>query len=107
MVVVMGHGGDGGDESPHPFGGGFGNHHIDVRVAEKTLTGDWKGNRDDDNMDDRDHLATIVISDDDICDEKGVLATRQLRRQVEPIVTTIVVAKGYVFAVTSMPYNHL
>ncbi|CAH1449771.1 unnamed protein product [Lactuca virosa] len=30
MAVVMGHGGDGGDEPPHPFGGDFGVHQIDA-----------------------------------------------------------------------------
>ncbi|CAI9270457.1 unnamed protein product [Lactuca saligna] len=30
MVAVMGHGGDGGDEPPHPFGGGFGDHQNNV-----------------------------------------------------------------------------
>ncbi|CAI9270101.1 unnamed protein product [Lactuca saligna] len=30
MVVVMGHGGDGGDEPSHPFSGNFGVHQIDV-----------------------------------------------------------------------------
>ncbi|CAI9294086.1 unnamed protein product [Lactuca saligna] len=30
MAVVMGHGGDGGDEPPHPFGGGFGDDQNDV-----------------------------------------------------------------------------
>ncbi|XP_052619991.1 uncharacterized protein LOC111899573 [Lactuca sativa] len=30
MAAVMGHGGDGGDEPPHPFGGGFGDHQNDV-----------------------------------------------------------------------------
>ncbi|CAI9298194.1 unnamed protein product [Lactuca saligna] len=29
MATVMGHGRDGGDEPPHPFGGGFGDHQID------------------------------------------------------------------------------
>ena len=29
MAAVMGHGGDGGDEPPHPFGGGFGDHQND------------------------------------------------------------------------------
>ncbi|CAI9275692.1 unnamed protein product [Lactuca saligna] len=31
MAAVMGHGGDGGDEPPHPFGGDFGVHQIDAR----------------------------------------------------------------------------
>ncbi|CAI9295807.1 unnamed protein product [Lactuca saligna] len=30
MVAVMSHGGDGGDEPPHPFGGSFGDHQNDV-----------------------------------------------------------------------------
>ncbi|CAH1440098.1 unnamed protein product [Lactuca virosa] len=30
MAAVMGQGGDGGDEPPHPFGGGFGDHQNDV-----------------------------------------------------------------------------
>ncbi|CAI9282487.1 unnamed protein product [Lactuca saligna] len=30
MADVMGHGGDGGDEPPHPFDGGFGDHQNDV-----------------------------------------------------------------------------
>ncbi|CAI9276405.1 unnamed protein product [Lactuca saligna] len=30
MAAVMGHGGGGGDEPPHPFGGGFGDHQNDA-----------------------------------------------------------------------------
>ncbi|CAH1452783.1 unnamed protein product [Lactuca virosa] len=32
MAAVMGHGGDGGDEPPYPFGGGFGDHQNDGDV---------------------------------------------------------------------------
>ncbi|CAI9263162.1 unnamed protein product [Lactuca saligna] len=36
--AVIGHGGDGGDEPPHPFGGGFGDHQNDeCLVAEVAL----------------------------------------------------------------------
>ncbi|CAI9269660.1 unnamed protein product [Lactuca saligna] len=42
----MGHGGDGGDEPPHPFGGGFGDHQNDVVLPKRRGMTRWNATID-------------------------------------------------------------